>query len=798
MSHPAILQFERELKARTVDSMKKENFRKFRERLAEGSSDRAEADRLWAECEKLGDAEAGRNRPVMRTTTPPGRHGGGRGDQGGRGGRRPPPGRGDRERPRGPAPLTREDTNNAGGAEARVLGQPFHNPYTFLPFPDAGWFNGARARRRPTPLTQDEIDLSLFTGVVELELETLSPLLTSNPKETSEQQGHKVFEVLAIGDDVIVPASGVRGCLRTLMTILAGGTLGYLDEGAWLVQGRDLPLGPAGNTSPPSVPRRVFLAKVVKPGTDASKGTVKLGQTRLVKLEELERLRRQLPRPRPGERIRHLWLDEATTSISEQRDAKHPWQLKLSGRPINPKGKREGVFLDDGMDLDLAPEFWRAYSGRNRHGDRPELRVGDLVWLEARQGLSEIKAATDIESIQWARWGRRGESLREVVRRDHEHLLPDSFNPDGKVDEVTDLFGQVPGDKKDRKGAAGPIAARIRPENLVFCDAVSKSRLLRGVTLAPLAPPHPGCAAFYRNETNPDRVTNSKKALRGYKVYRTTTEQGNAAPWRYETQGVYGNDGKIKDSKQRVNKTCDLVNVGTAGRLRISCRSLSNRELGLLLLACSVDWRLGGGKPLGLGHCRVKRVIIRDEFGTERSRMERAGEAPAGLPEPYGSEVSDLLERRHAWHQSQLPAPKLRYPRAVSENRQGKSRGGHVWFARHANPKKSAEPDRAPVALEVLWAEGELEGKAGKNRVKAQPLPSFSPADPTSDCLHGHDLFAGDDESWRRQAGDKRTFFKKLEPFDEQKHARASDRSGGEQGQSRNTRRDDRKRRGGR
>ena len=56
-----------------------------------------------------------------------------------------------------------------------VLGEAFHNPYTFIPFP-----NEAPIRREPTPLTIDELkgEQDRFTGVVDLELETLSPLLS--------------------------------------------------------------------------------------------------------------------------------------------------------------------------------------------------------------------------------------------------------------------------------------------------------------------------------------------------------------------------------------------------------------------------------------------------------------------------------------------------------------------------------------------------------------------------------------------------------------------------------------------
>jgi hypothetical protein len=65
-----------------------------------------------------------------------------------------------------------------------------------------------------------------FTGILELEVTTRSPLLTCNPSAIKEEYGHKTYEALTIGDDVIVPATGIRGSLRTLLPVLTGGTLG--------------------------------------------------------------------------------------------------------------------------------------------------------------------------------------------------------------------------------------------------------------------------------------------------------------------------------------------------------------------------------------------------------------------------------------------------------------------------------------------------------------------------------------------------------------------------------------------
>jgi hypothetical protein len=706
--------------------------------------------------------------------------------------------------------------DNAAAGDPKVLGQAFHNPYTFIPF-------GRNPPRRhpPTPISIDEIETDRFTGVIDLEVKLLSPLLTANPTPAREERGHREHDVLAIGDDVIVPATGIRGALRSLMAVLTGDTLGHIDEEAWLCQGRDARLGPASKLTQGQVPERVFLAEVVKPGGARSSGSVRVGTTRLVKADDLDRLAQQsgmgsLPRPRPGQPVEHLWTDEALARLSRQ-GGPNDWKVKLSGRPINRKGKREGIFSASGQEITLLAPLWSAYQGRHRHADHPELRPGDLVWLEPTPGCQEIRSADDVKSIQWARWGREGERLLDVVWKHHRSLLPDSINPDGFVDEVTDLFGQVPRPDLTRKlpidagpepKPAGPFAARVRCGNLRFAGAKGK---VTATTLAPLCPPHPGCAAFYRDAgmaelgRAADEISNHHLPLRGYKVYRTTRERGTSAPWNYSEQGVYGDDGALKAPKQKVNKTCELLGEENAptGELRLTVRALSGRELALLLAACSVDWRLGGGKPLGLGHCRVFAATLRElrDDGSlgDPIGLRRPGADPGSLPAPYDAELAadpEIVKRMAIWQASQKPVQRLRYPRAVIENLQKKNRGGHAWFQRHAQPSKAGDGQH-PRGLQTLHlsSDGPLANAANAARLRAQPLPAFDPAEPEADLLYGHDLLAGEGPEWSDPGPDRRTLHKKLEPFDPKKHGRPRDESGGPQGQSRETRGEDRRRR---
>jgi hypothetical protein len=782
--HPMLENFKRDLAKKLVLPGKAREFLAFLNG-EKGEPFREEGMALFREYEALGKgASSGLKSGAQASSAQGVKQGGGQG--GGHSGGRP-------SQPQGRPPWQGGGGGGARGggiggdrtprsSEASPpsrIGASFHNPYTFLPFPNEV------ARAAPTLRTIDEKDSSRVTGVLELCVKTLSPLMTCHgvPSAGGDNE-HKTYDAITHRDDVIVPASGVRGALRTLLTVLTGGTLGYVDEAVWLCQGRDLALGPSR-----ALPDGRFdMARIERPGRERRGCRVRLGDVKLVSADTLAaRLGGRMDRA-PHMK---LWCDAGCTSFSSEPNAQHPWRVRLSGRPIKRDGKREALWLEGETDIELPPELWIAYLGRHQHGDVPEPKMGDLVWLERADSNSPVREAKDVRSIQWARWGREGERLVNVIRERHPAVYPDAMRDDGMVDLVTDLFGQVgredllPAATATKKPIAPlTFAARVRPDNLVFFDARTQTQQ---VTLAPLAPPHPGCAAFYRDAPNADAVSPKGLPLRGYKVYRTSVD--GEEPWRYSVQGVYGKHGERKPPRQKVNKTAALLSRGAMGTVRIACRALSLRELAALFAAFAVDWRLGGGKPLGLGHCRVVEAVFHDEDGIERYRMRRDTDAIAALPQELQRALDAAWrERMVAWQATQRPVAKLRYPRAAAENREGIQRGGHVWFARHAQLKKSAD-DRAPVGLEVRQLSDEAQRKVGGEWLAAQPLPRFVTASPDADVLYGYDLFEPDSSG----AGGRRALTT-LEPFTEPTPAPVNQPRGGDQGQNRERRQDERQR----
>lgn len=170
----------------------------------------------------------------------------------------------------------------------------------------------------------------------------------------------------------------------------------------------------------------------------------------------------------------------------------------------------------------------------------------------------------------------------------------------------------------------------------------------------------------------------------------------------------------------------------------------------------------------------------------------------ARLPEPYASLLDadrQLAERMRMWQASQQEVERLRYPRAVDQNRNKISRGGHVWFQRHAQARKADQEGGHPAGLQVLHVDGDLKEKAGGNSIRAQPLPVFNPERPRGDVLYGFDLFAGEGEEWRVQMSDRRTLHRALAPFNPDAHVVRAQSSGGFQGGNRQSRQEGRRNR---
>lgn len=645
-------------------------------------------------------------------------------------------------------------SSNKGAFKPSIYGEPFHNPYTFIPFPDH-----EPERHEPTLLSMDEIKTDRMTGVMDITIKTCSPLLSAEDKvinddQDKRQQGIQTRKARRIGQNYFVPATSMRGVLRTLTGIISGSALDYIDDNLWLCQGRDVRLGTEG--------RKLYLAKIVKKGTAFEDGKALFGEAKLVKdsalgIDDYSRIAFI-------DGTKELWIDNPDSDHPDmvyEYDSNHPYRVKISGPKVdnkrNAKGKdepHEGAFkqeeaLKEAQTIILPSKLWLDYLGRNRHagkGGKKSLEEGDLIWLEANTPDGIIENGDHVKSIQWARWGREGVNFKETLKEhDYGYMWPDSDSErkdNKKVDITSDLFGSVP----LSDNAYNAFAGRVRPDNLVFENDT-------GVThcdMAPLSSPHPGCIAFYMDNEDYDEISLEDRP-KGYKVYRTTKERGkDVEPWQYSVQPIFKNKDEIVPfERQKIACRAELIKEGAIGHFKLSYRSLTKKEFALLLLVLSCDLRIGGGKPFGLGHAEVTQVDAYDENGD--NILSFTPDKKATLPTDYAKDIpTEWIDRASDYCKTQLPVEKLRYPRTINGNK----RGGMCWFALHASVKKNTKKqndkeveEKKLRGLETKWISSNPEHaklrelrQKGFDQIQAQGLPKFEPLDPSCDMLFGYDV----------------------------------------------------------
>lgn len=649
----------------------------------------------------------------------------------------------------------------------------FHNPYTFWDFPEIN------ARESITPYSIGDIKSpETFSGVLELKVTLESPLLIkagysneecckirNNKKIYNNINEHKKYKALTIGDDVIVPASSVRGSLRYLMTLITDGPLLKIDNNEYLSQGRDINLG--------NDKKKLFLAQVIKKGAHNRDGEIMLGETKLIKFSLLNNFYKEengvcLERPSIENNTVKYFVTfdnnnklESIEKIDKYESSPHEkntWVLKLSGEPIDNDGvdKEEALFKqypdNKKNKIRINKKLWAQYQSRHRSNNcfRSSLKKGDLIWLEPQNSnITRINNDRQIKSLQWARLGRKGTHLKSLLKNQFKnssrpsgsiHLYPDSERTDGRVHLTTNLFGQVTANN-NRNNSNISFAARIRPDNLVFQD--TKDMLNKQpLTLPVLSSPNPGCLAFYRKAVSPDTVS-AEDPLRGYKVYRTSKHAGfsdDKAPWRYQNQGNYKDDEEtLKPEQQKFNFSAQLLpekngENATTGTLNLSLRGVSSRELAILLACCSTKWRLGGGKPLGLGLCSVEPVALLDETGETVPDFTDTYDLSKHCGKIEADRIKGQIDH---WEKTQLPVEDLKYPRAVEVNKNKTRKEGLSWFKNNANPKfPKNDPTECKGLKKTYVVKDESNNKAVA--IPGQLLPDFDPAG--NDTLFGYDV----------------------------------------------------------
>lgn len=519
----------------------------------------------------------------------------------------------------------------------------FVNPYTFVPLPTVIGRTGPTGHHRAGD--------GHISGWMTVEWTLQTPLLLP--------QGHERVE----NGRVVIPGSSVKGAVRSLHETLMGGCLRVLDDDFVPVyrepavsRNEDWHLAVVTEATRQGRATRVRLATEIAWVPVGTLGTVlgRMPQTGdTVDIDDwaisaVQGLgRREVSRPdavTPGEGWVVLVGDSGTRLTSDrffcaagrlpgddadggggEREAPIPaWaeyerlcegtnDMRLIRRKPDDatfKGWRSGpVFTDVG---------WPSKSdlvGRRRR-ITGHLWPGDIVWARLNPSNGQLDRLS--MAAIWRTPGQRrlAERTEAAVRAcgDPGHLCL-SCRLFGSAD--TKAAGS--GHEADQRSYAGHLRTG---------DAVADGVTTSSVELAPLGAPRPGAGQFYLQigDTDPasdetelpaaywgsERDRPDPRPVRGRKFYWNGDPAAQRLP-RHKARPGQGNEAMTGNR--------ELVPAGTCFRQKISFDNVPAAELGSVLLTLlprlllprtegmrEADYllRLGGGKPLGLGSCRVK------------------------------------------------------------------------------------------------------------------------------------------------------------------------------------------------
>lgn len=585
--------------------------------------------------------------------------------------------------------------------QKRVLhdaGNAFINPYTFVPLPD-------RIERSAPKLHHG--DPSLLIGSVELTYELLTDLvLPCDWPETEPPQR------------IALPGSGIRGAVRTLHEVIAGGCLRVIDldhrpvhrettEDAKLPQVLAVVTSVDGNQhmteiqltdEPIWVP---FTSLKVPVGLELRSGT---------------RFTVDDP-PQARENRNHGKRLESTAQLTINPDPEGDWLLHLSDTgargkhpywvpiakltnstvSITPEIRREfseACLRAQGVDGRLA-ETAPAWTSDNWPSEvvhsQKDGRIGRRRKVDGRLGEGDsvwwVKSEKRLKmALMWRKHG-----VGSVVDRMASSLHP--CEDPARLCPTCAVFGAAgPGSGEDREGRRDgshlAYGGHVR-----FLPAVSTQPVqITEASLAPLREPRPGSGGFYL------QTTASEEQLQGERGVTKSTWgspldkpklrplAGRKFYWHGQQSGQPGASASTPRQFQRKPEITDpprkLVPAGTRFSQRVTFDGLDQQQLGLLL--CALDpqelaavpsaeapkgrlaLHFGGGKPLGFGSviCVAKTVHAQTAADRYSGGVAAPSTAPYRCAEMAGltADASHFTALIHALDTEFVDADRIHYP----------------------------------------------------------------------------------------------------------------------------------------
>ncbi len=615
----------------------------------------------------------------------------------------------------------------------------FLNPYNFvryLPAPTIA-ANDPDAQllgRCPPPPHDRYVGL---TGRITCRLETVTPLFISDSHEIKvtkvrlpdgREVEHKSYRFFQYGGRDAIPATGLRGMVRSLFEAVTNSPFSVFDADEQLeyridpAEARRFKPGIVRTLPQDDHPGTIALCDEAKAGAYYRNSSYNVldnswrcgeeayaivGKTKnnVPKVETISRERR--PLETDGRPVRHGWVKVTGQTIDTKCNESF---FYFTGDPDKAKTVTFNAERENDFNTVLHAQLHERKEDFHSQIQSERLSPGNLVYVEL--------APVDDKKV-------RNIALARVARLRYRHaigdFLPDHLKPSEHYDQLdiaSRVFGWVRATRDEDRNARVAYAGRVRFTHATLTEDDDKGVYDSELSLAILGEPKPTTTLFYLRKKNGEWSEDERKKpgaaetigydgpneLRGRKFYR----HHGAALNRLE----YERAGNRNDHQNRSVR--GVRAPGNVFEFAIDFHNLAPVELGALLWTLNLSnegcfYRLGYGKPLGFGSARmtVEKIELFDfrqryqslnALGPQKSilveedwfeRFELAMHRCYGRPLGDLANISDLYVLLRELPKAQ--STHTHYPRtAIRPDPEGKN---FEWFV--ANKAKSTKPDKA-------------------------------------------------------------------------------------------------------
>ena len=470
-------------------------------------------------------------------------------------------------------------------------GGDFHNPYNFIRGTNT---MSARSSHRPHK------HYGGLSGVIHIKADVLTPLMIGGQRSSDQPGKHNTVEFYEENGRRVIPSTSLKGMIRSAFEAVTNSCFLNFDPNNYEGYRKRPPMDPP-----------IEIGIIRKMPTEKDSGEIEFGTKfsiphHLLRQAGLkEYINNPDKKPLPIScRIKkisdtHIVCDEISTNPTKLPE-KNAF-LKTSGRMR--KKESETGFIPNGEKIPFTLKDKQRYISCMAHGDHPELKTGDIVYLQRKGNELLSVGFAQIYKLPYE---------NSIVDKMTDAQKPCTCNANGeqKLCPACQVFGNIV--KKIDPKTGKPLktfafAGRVYISN----GEIKGEHVENSIPLQILGSPHTSCVGFYLDGKSLEKGYDSSDArIRGRKVY--IHHKPSYVYSENPVKGIY-HENKMNVSVKGLLKNGEIT-------FNVRFDSLTSEELGALLYVLNCPdghaLKLGMGKPLGLGSIRTA-VTSMDLFDLE-------------------------------------------------------------------------------------------------------------------------------------------------------------------------------------